>query len=378
MLNRRTLRIKAMQTVFAYWQCKESNYHIAIDLIKEAFAPDLNSMEVQDKDVLDSQKKEALILFNENFKNESVKSVKTESEKVNKVVLDTISYYHHQNKKDFDFFKKQMVIEAEKITDRYLLIILLLVEFAKLAEEDKKQDASNFVNNLLIKAVKFSNSIESLSLRRNLSWTDALGDVRMWYKEVLKKDEDFLIYLNQKAPSKEEDQEIVNHILKKLIFKSEAIMAYMEEQDINWSENKAIVRSMASKTLKSYGDDGEVEVSVLSYNWEEDKEFFIDLFTKSVYLEEEYKDLIAKKTKNWDIERIAGIDRVILQMALCEMVHFSSIPVKVTINEYIEISKNYSTPKSKQFINGILDVIAQELTEGGTLRKSGRGLIDNK
>ena len=95
-------------------------------------------------------------------------------------------------------------------------------------------------------------------------------------------------------------------------------------------------------------------------------------------MEEKYESLIAEKTKNWDIERIAATDKIIMEMAIAEMINFPSIPVKVTINEYIEVAKRYSTPKSKVFINGILDVIAGELENTGVIRKSGRGLIDNK
>ena len=116
----------------------------------------------------------------------------------------------------------------------------------------------------------------------------------------------------------------------------------------------------------------------IAINWEEDKEFFQNIFNLSVQSEEKYKELIAQKTKNWDIDRLASTDKIIITMALTEMAHFPSIPIKVSINEYIDISKTYSTPKSKQFVNGLLDVLAKELTESGEIRKSGRGLLDNK
>ena len=120
------------------------------------------------------------------------------------------------------------------------------------------------------------------------------------------------------------------------------------------------------------------ELQVLSYNWEEDKEFFKELFEATLDSGEKYTELIAAKTSNWDIERLAMTDRIILEMAVAEMTGFPSIPVKVTINEYIEVSKRYSTPKSKQFINGLLDALSKELTKEGAIKKSGRGLIDNK
>lgn len=150
---------------------------------------------------------------------------------------------------------------------------------------------------------------------------------------------------------------------------------------MNWTENKSIVRSLSSKVLKTITgteDESDEILPELALNWEEDKEFFQEIYNLTVASEKEYSELIATTTKNWDVERIALTDRVILIMALSEMVNFSSIPTKVSINEYIDISKTYSTPKSKQFVNGLLDTLSKELTESGKIRKSGRGLIDNK
>ena len=113
-------------------------------------------------------------------------------------------------------------------------------------------------------------------------------------------------------------------------------------------------------------------------DWEDDREFIKTLFANTVNLEPEYKELIAKNTKNWEVDRLPLTDRVILEMAIAELISFPGIPVKVSINEYIELTKEYSTPNSRQFINGILDVISKELKNAGSLRKSGRGLIDNK
>lgn len=132
------------------------------------------------------------------------------------------------------------------------------------------------------------------------------------------------------------------------------------------------------KTITGTEEESDEILPDLALNWEEDKEFFQEIYNLTVASEKEYSELIATTTKNWDVERIALTDRVILIMALSEMVNFSSIPTKVSINEYIDISKTYSTPKSKQFVNGLLDTLSKELTESGKIRKSGRGLIDNK
>ena len=376
MLNRRTLRIKAMQTVFAYRQSKEANAGLAQEFIKESFSPDLNSMEVQDKEALKAQKKEALTLFKSNYKKDA--SVSHEEEKIAEVTNEAIEDYHKQNAKDLKFFKKQMLIEAEKIFDRYLSILNLLVDFSEMAEEDTKTDHSNFVKNLLIHTLKFNENLESVTLRRNIRWDDK-AEVRNWFKEIVRKDEAYQSYVNLDKPDFEEDKKIVQHLVKNVIFKNEVIDKYLEEEDLNWQEDRAIIKSLTVKTLKSLNEgQDDFEIQELSYNWEDDKAFFVKLFEETIEVEQEYEETIAKNTKNWDIDRIAITDKIILEMAISEMINFPSIPVKVTINEYIEVAKRYSTPKSKMFINGVLDVIADDLQEAGKIKKSGRGLIDNK
>lgn len=272
-----------------------------------------------------------------------------------------------------------MLVEAEKIVDRYLLILLLLVEFSEFAEKDAKQDHSRFVKNLLIQSIKFNKSLETASLRRNLNWTNESDTVRQWFKDIIKADDEYIKYLKSQDQSFASDKAIVDHIVKNLIFKNDVIDKYLEDADLNWDEDRAIIKSLVTKTLKSIPDgSGEFELQELSYNWEDDKTFFQELFEETIKVEEKYEPLIAKKAVNWDVDRIAVTDKIILEMAISEMINFPSIPVKVTINEYIEVAKRYSTPKSKVFINGILDVIADELEASGVIRKSGRGLIDNK
>lgn len=376
MLNRRTLRIKAMQTVFAYRQSKEANAGLAQEFIKESFSPDLNSMEVQDKDALKEQKKEALALFKANYKKDA--SVSHTDEKVAEITNEAIDDYHKQNAKDLKFFKKNMLVEAEKIFDRYLSILNLLVLFTEIAEEDTKTDHSNFVKNLLIHTLKFNEELENVTLRRNIRWDDK-SEIRNWFKELVRKDDEYQQYIKLDNPGFEEDKKIASHIVKNIVFKNEVIDKYLEEEDLNWQEDRAIIKSLTVKTLKGITEGQEdFEIQELSYNWEDDKSFFVKLFEETIEVEQEYEETIAKNTKNWDIERIAITDKIILEMAISEMINFPSIPVKVTINEYIEVAKRYSTPKSKMFINGVLDVIADDLQKAGKIKKSGRGLIDNK
>ncbi|MFM7902515.1 MAG: transcription antitermination factor NusB, partial [Bacteroidota bacterium] len=145
-----------------------------------------------------------------------------------------------------------------------------------------------------------------------------------------------------------------------------------------WAEALELVNSMVLKTIKVAHPDkkGAYELMAEFRDEEEDREFMEKLFTETVHHDNEYEKLVSERTKNWEVERIALIDVILLKMALCEILNFPNIPVKVTINEYIDISKDYSTPKSKAFINGVIDKLVIDLRETGAVKKSGRGLIE--
>lgn len=376
MLNRRTLRIKAMQTVFAFRQSRLANFGIAQEEIRDAFKPDLNSMEIQDPVALKEQGSEAANLFREHYSKEGFQVTTGSTDRINEVVTEAIRTYHEQNKADFRYFRKNMVTEVDRIYDRYLSILQLLVEFAERAEEDTKRDHRNLLENPFLKELRENEQLNVLLMRKHITWDIQL--VRDWFKRIVRKDREYQTYASLESPGKEDHLAFVNHLVRDVIFKHQVIETYLEENDLNWAEDKSIVKSLTTKTVKGFAEDSAIELQDISYNWEDDKEFFQDLFVQTAEVEKEYESLIAGKTRNWDIERIATTDRIALEMAIAEMINFPSIPVKVTINEYIELVKKYSTPKSKQFINGVLDVIAEELLHEGVIRKSGRGLIDNK
>lgn len=215
-------------------------------------------------------------------------------------------------------------------------------------------------------------------IRHKADWKGEDDLAKQFFKE-LTKEVDYQNYASKRNLSFEDDKEFLLWLYKSFVFKNPIVNASLEEDDMSWGENKTTVKSMVLKTIKGIQEGNEhFELVTLSSNWEDDKEFFIDIYNQTIENDRKYEELIAGKTKNWDIERIAALDKIILKMALNEMIHFPSIPVKVTINEYIEISKQYSTPKSRQFVNGILDVLAEELQKEGIIKKSGRGLLDNK
>jgi N utilization substance protein B len=379
MLNRRSLRVKVMQSLFAYQQCKDANYSLSLDKIEETFSPDLNSMEVQDKKTLAKQKTLAIKAFEKAFKN-GEKSVEHEDPKIQKSVNEAITLYAKAIKKDFDFLLKSLVLESEKIYDRYLAVLSLAVALAEAAEADKKINHSNFLKNAWIKALTQSEELKSESLKHGMPWKKNFDQVRQWLKDVVRQDSEYLNYLDKKAPTIDEQKKLMNHLFRRIILGKTNINDFFEEEVLYWAEDHDIVKGMVEKTVKSYNPeaDKKIQLHVLSLNWDDDRDFIERLFREGAMLDATYKELIANNTRNWEVERLPLTDRIILEMAIAELITFPNIPVKVTMNEYIELAKNYSTPKSRQFINGILDVISKELKATGNVKKSGRGLIDNK
>lgn len=386
--------MKAFQSLYAYSQCKASNFNLAKDFISASFMPDLNSMEVQDKSQLRRDAEVCMELFAKNLNNNRLIAESGHGTKIKSTAIKAVNQYHRACEKDLDFLRNNMITAVDDIPQLYLWAIQLLIAFGDhvKSEYERKVRLSkdvllstagelNLAENKVLQYLKSAPQFEAAVIR-NQAYLDELEiEIKEWYREYVKPQEDYQAYLKLASPTVEEDNAILQELLKKVIFKTDAILSFFYEKDLNWAENKPIVRSLASKVLKNAEEIPEPENFVLpeiAINWEEDKEFFQNIFNLSVESEDKYKDLIAQKTKNWDIDRLASTDKIIITMALTEMVNFPSIPTKVSINEYIDISKNYSTPKSKQFVNGLLDVLAKELTESGEIRKSGRGLLDNK
>jgi len=368
-----------MQSLFALQQCKDANYELCLEKISDAFLPDLNSMEVQDKGQLNLEKKQATKLFEKTFlKGET--SVDHENAKIKKVVNDCFVQYANQSKKDTTFFAKNLVSEVEKIYDQYISVLSLVPALAEVAEADKKVSHKNFSTNAWVQGIRDSEFLKKDALKLGRHWQDKADRVKAWFRDIIRQDAEYGAYLEKKSPTLDEQKKFINHLFKKVILGKTVINDFFEEEVLRWAEDKDIVKGMVEKTVKSYDPETKqgLTLHLLSMNWEDDKNFIERLFQAGSHLDTKYKELIANNTRNWEVDRLPLTDRIILEMAIAELLEFPNIPVKVSINEYIELAKNYSTPKSRQFINGILDVISKELRESGSMKKSGRGLIDNK
>jgi len=284
--------------------------------------------------------------------------------------------------------EKELFFSLQKTYDLYHYLMALVIEIEKFAEDRidlglKKHRPSSadlapntrFVNNLLICQLKTNISLTKYLESAKLSWADQDELIRKLYLSLTEQDF-YKEYMAAEVNSYADDRKLVEDIFKYLILDNEDIESLLEEQSIYWNDDLDFVVSMILKTFKKFKEFSDDHQALLPmYKDEEDRQFAKDLYRKVVLNHSDNVVLIKQHTVNWDIERIAFIDNLILELALSEFLYFPSIPTKVTMNEYIELSKYYSTEKSRNFINGILDKALKDLKKANKILKAGRGLI---
>ena len=387
MLNRRLLRSKAVQALYASQISADANLQLAKDEIATAYLPDLNSMQPQNLERLEGLKRLALLTLDEYVKNGQPADDDQVPREVIQMAHQAYQNFVQQNKTDRPLVVKRVLQETEGIYDEFLRVLTLLLQLAHQAELDRERIVRNPDNpfpivsglndNEVVRLMRADAEFEVEVIRRGISWGNDMSVVRKTYREALCKDEEYITYCQQSAHTPKEDQKLVQHVLRNVILKHEIPAEHFEQNDLYWEEHFEIIRSMAIKTLRS-ASSGKVQLAELTEDWDEDRFFVEELFKKAIENDAQYQGYVLEQLKNWDAERVALLDMIILKTALAELIHFPGIPVKVTINEFIEIAKRYSTLKSGSFVNGNLDRLAKRLTEAGVIRKSGRGLIDNQ
>jgi N utilization substance protein B len=363
-----------MQSIYSFKQNEESDFNITVDKLKEDFRFELNMIGKVEAPRMKVEENIAIQLFrNAVLPFESIEVDVTKLSDISKgLANDAILFYKTKRSKDYLHHKSKMIIEAEKIYDRYILLLHFFNEMVQLDVPD-----GIFTGNKAINCLLSSEKLLHLIKTKEVKWDTA--KVRSWYK-TLHKETELLENLRQEKEGFEGDRMRFRIIVRDFIFKHDLVLSHFEELDINWAENKSILKSMLINTVKAIEEDScqDADLFLLSRNWEDDRQFFQQLFELYVEQENYYDELITEKAKTWAADRIAIIDKILMKMAICEMLNYPNIPVKVSINEYIDVSKIYSTPKSGQYINGMLDEISKKLTNEGKIKKSGRGLIDNK
>ena len=289
---------------------------------------------------------------------------------------------------DLERGEKELFISLRKIYELYIYLLMLILEISDMdrnnAEEAlARQQPGRFG---LEKKRIFENSFGPI-LQNNYEFKKAIADYKLsWQKEQevvrniylqIKKTDAYLTYTSSSENSIQEDATFFSQAFQDIASKSEFLENQLEEQSIHWGENFQFACKMVLRTIQDISDKSEgFQLLKLFKDPEDDSEFAKILFRKMVNNDKEYTAMIVEKTLNWEVDRIALMDVILIKMCICEITNFSQIPIKVSINEYIEISKEYSSPKSKQFINGIADKIVKEMKEQGIIKKTGRGLLE--
>ena len=288
--------------------------------------------------------------------------------------------------------ERELMKSISKSTDLYYETLLLLTEiqrraYLKIDAARNKRLASNidlnpntrFIENPVLKAIENNNKFQNYIHSNTITWNDSQETVVYFYNKLIES-KAYQKYMHQKDASFEDHKQMVINLFSEIIISDDMFYQTLEERSLYWNDDFELVLSLVYKTLKNI-QANQTEEDIILYpvfKPEEDTEYARTLMRKSMLEEDENIKLIDKFTYNWEIERISDMDKLIMSCAISELRNFPSIPVKVTLDEYIEISKTYSSPKSGAFINGVLDKAISLLKDSNQIVKTGRGLIDDK
>jgi len=303
-------------------------------------------------------------------------------------VMQSVYAMHQNNSDNLEKEEKFLFYSIENIQDLYLIMLSSLIEIQKREEDfldksskkhlvtaEERNPNKKFINNSVLQLLVESNSLSmALENRKINDWHLNEDYIRILLEEI-KNSDLYKTYMSNRVNNFEEDKRFIVSVFTDLIAPNEKLYEYLEDNKLTWVDDIPLVNTHIVKQLKALKSTDEDFSIPKVYKDSEDKDFTKNLFRKTVLNEPELSKEFIDKTPNWDSDRIAEIDTIILKMAICELLKFPSIPVKVTINEYLEIAKEYSTPKSSIFINGILDNLVKDYQTANKLNKTGRGLM---
>jgi N utilization substance protein B len=306
-------------------------------------------------------------------------------------VLQILYAFYQSEDAELHKFEKELFKSVDKMYDLYLYFLLIfdeLNDFAQLRIDERKnrkfpsdddlKPNTKFVDNRIIKLLSVNDELKRQSEIKKINWGSAeKKDLMKKLFLAVSESDIYEEYMSNEADSFELDKQFLVDIFKTEIANFNLLHDFFENDNIYWIEDIDLVCSMVLRTIKSFTETSDEYTPILPlFKDEEDERNFIKtLLRRTIANDKENTALIDELTSNWDYDRIAKMDLILLKMALTELMEFNSIPTKVTLNEYIEISKFYSSPQSKVFINGVLDKAVAVMTKDGKIKKTGRGLI---
>jgi N utilization substance protein B len=297
-----------------------------------------------------------------------------------KTVQLTYAYYQNGSK-NIDSAEKELLFSLSKAYDLYNFLLALIVSITREAQrhlevaqsraqrEGTEMPSQKFVNNRFALQLEGNKMLNDFMETQKKTWNDEPEFIKKMY-QLVTESQIYKDYMASPEDSYEADRELWRKLYRTLIQHNEDLDALLEEQSLYWNDDKEVVDTFVLKTIKRFEEKNQSHQELLpEYDNEEDKDYARKLFRATIMNGDEYQHFMSEASRNWDFSRLAYMDIIIMQIAIAEMMTFPSIPITVTINEYVEIAKLYSTPRSASYINGMLDAIARHLTKTGKLLK---------
>ena len=298
-------------------------------------------------------------------------------------VIQVIYAYYQNGSRNVEAAEKELFYSLSKAYDLYNYLLLLMVEVTRFADrridnrrhklrptEEDLNPNTRFIDNAFIAQLTANKQLEEFAANQKRTWDDEGDFVRNLFEEI-EATEAYQEYMAKDTLTYEDDRELWRKLYRQVIMPNEQIDEILEEQSLYWNDDKTIVDTFVLKTIKRFEpENGDEQELLPEFRDEEDKLFASRLLRSAINNAEAYRSLMANNAKNWDMERFAFMDILIMQVALAEIICFPGIPVSVSLNEYVEVAKMYSTPKSGSFINGMLDNIVNQLKKENKLNKA--------
>lgn len=304
-------------------------------------------------------------------------------------ILQTLYAFYQSKGDELNEVEKQFTFSIEKMYEMYIYLLVFISDLQtpaierieagknkRLPTKEELHPNTRFVTNELLRKLVNSKVLKKEAAKLGISFDDNPDLVRKFFKSLVEED-DYKEYMDNLERSFERDAEYMFKFFRRHLVNFELLQDYFEEKSIFWNDDLDLIAGMVLKTLKSTGED-DADIRLLSI-WKDDgeeKDFAYRLLHQTLLQAKSNEDYIKEGAQNWELDRIALMDIILMKMALAEARYFDQIPLKVTLNEYIELSKYYSTDKSSGFINGILDQLFAKLKTEGLIVKTGRGLIE--
>jgi len=303
-----------------------------------------------------------------------------------KVLQTLYSYYQHENL-SIQQAEKELLYSIERTYDLFYFLLELVSDLVHYADkrlemrmtrltatDEDKNPNRRFVNNTLVLAIRENSAYKKYLNNKKMSWENYPELIRKLYRELT---ESFVYedYMKEKENSLRSDKKMVKFLLTDLFYNCEDLYSALEEQSIFWNDDIDYMLDIISKNLNVFKPGSPDKAIPPMFRSEDDKEFAYTLLRKTILNNKEYKRMLDENISNWDVDRVAYTDRIVMTLALTEIVEFPTIPQKVSFNEYIEIARLYGSDRSSSFVNGVLDKIILQLKDSGRINKTGRGLI---